>query len=136
MKIWYGFGSEHSSNLVMIGRFKEESDATKAKEIIDLLAEQVRADERAGLIKIGEGADRYTDSIRNLLEKTNVYSIGSAELEQFAYDFNIKVENKEVILTTKEIDVSAFLKVLIDNGAHVEVYSAHNYPDIKHGRGK
>jgi len=136
MKLWFGYSSEHSSNLVMIGRFKEADKASKAKEIIELLTEQVIADERAGFIKIGEGADRYTDDMLNLLQKVKVHSIGPAELEQFAYDVTIKVKNNELVLTTEETDVSAFLKVLIDNGARVEVYSAHDYPETDHGRGK
>jgi len=41
MKIWRGYGSEHSSNLVMIGRFKTVGDAEAAKRIIDRLAEQI-----------------------------------------------------------------------------------------------
>lgn len=136
MKVWYGFGSEHSMNLVMIGRFKEVDDATKAKEIIDLITEQVRADEQAGLMMIGGEADRYTDGMLNLLRNANVYSIGPAELEQFAYDVRIKVKNNEVVLTTEEIEVSAFLKVLLDKGARVEVYSAHTYPGTGYGRGE
>ena len=103
MKLWFGYSSEHSSNLVMIGRFKDLGNAAKAKEIIEQLTEQVRADEQAGLLKIGELADRYTDDMLNLLQKVKVHSIGPAELEQFAYDVGIKVENKEVVLTTEEI---------------------------------
>jgi hypothetical protein len=136
MKIWFGYTSEHSSNLVMIGRFKEEGEAIKAKEIIEKLMEQVRVDEQADLIKLGERADRYTDDMLNLLQQVKVHSIAPAELEQFAYDFSIKVKNNELVLTTEEYDVSAFLKVLIDNGARVEVYSAHDYPEIGHGRGR
>jgi hypothetical protein len=120
----------------MIGRFKELGDAAKAKQIVELLTEQVIADEQAGLIKIGDRADRYTDAMLNLLRKLNVYSIDSPELEQFAYDVTIKVKNNELILTTDEIDVSAFLKVLINKGARIEVYSAHEYPDTEYGRGK
>lgn len=135
MRLWFGYSSEHSSNLVMIGRFKDLGDATKVKEIIEQLTEQVRADEQAGLLKIGELADRYTDDMLSLLQKVKVHSIGPAELEQFAYDVRIKVENNEVVLTTEEIDVSAFLKILLDNGARVEVYSTHDYPGTGHGRG-
>ena len=136
MKVWCGFGSEHSANLVMIGRFKEVDDATKTRDIIERLTRQVMADEQAGLIKIGEHADRYTDAMLHLLGKVNVHSIGPAELEQFMYDVRIDVQDNEVILTTDEIDVSAFFKVLLDNGARIEMYSAHDYPDTEHGRGK
>jgi hypothetical protein len=136
MKVWQLFGSEHSANLVMIGRFKEVGDATKAKEIIDSIIEQVRADEEAGRIKIGDQTDRYSRGMLDLLGKVEVHSIGPAELEQFAYEVTLKVESNALVLTTEEIDVSAFLKVLLDKGARVEVYSAHDYPGTEHGRGK
>jgi hypothetical protein len=136
MKVWQLFGSEHSANLVMIGRFKEVGDATKAKEIIDSIIEQVRADEEAGRIKIGDQTDRYSRGMLDLLGKVEVHSIGPAELEQFAYEVTLKVESNAIVLTTEEIDVSAFLKVLLDKGARVEVYSAHDYPGTEHGRGK
>jgi len=38
--------------------------------------------------------------------------------------------------STDEIEVSALLKILLDKGARVEVYSAHVYPDTEYGRGK
>lgn len=136
MKIWYGHGSEHSMNLVMIGRFKDAVDAVKAKQVIERLTERVNADVQAELMEIGEHADRFTDGMRNLLGSLKLYSIGPDELEQFGYDFTVKVEGSQVVMTTEESDVSAFLKVLIDMGARVEVYSAHDYPDTGYGRGK
>jgi hypothetical protein len=50
----------------------------------------------------------------------------------------VRVETKgnDIVLTTEEIEVSAFLKVLIDHGARVEVYSAHDYPDTPKEEGK
>lgn len=136
MKIWYGYGSEHSSNLVMIGCFRDTSDAAKAKEIIDRLKEQVFADVKADLINIGECAQRYTDGIKELLDKIKVYSIGPTEFEQFYSDFDVNTEGNKVVIKTEEIDVSAFLKVLIAKGARVEVYSAHVYSDTGYGRGE
>jgi hypothetical protein len=135
MKVWYGYGSEHSANLVMIGRFEDPGDAAKTKQVIDWLTQQVSTDVQAGLMQIGEQSDRYTDGMLDLLGKVSVHSVGPAELEQFAYDVTVKVEENQVVVTTEEIDVSAFLKVLIDKGARVEVYSAHDYPGTGHGRG-
>jgi hypothetical protein len=136
MKVWRMFGSEHSANLVMIGRFKEVSDAAKAKEVIDAIIAQVQADEGAGRMKIGGAVDRYTDGMLALLQQVEVHTIGPAEIEQFAYDVTVKVEGTDVVLTSDEIDVSAFLKALLDQRARVEVYSAHDYPETKYGRGK
>lgn len=135
MKIWYGYGSEHSMNLVMIGQFNDARDAEKAKEVIERLTEAVEANIDAGLMDVGASSDRFTDDMRDLLSKVKMYSIGPAELDQFAYDATVKVESNKVVVTTDEIDVSAYLKVLLDTGARVEVYSAHNYPETEYGRG-
>ena len=136
MKIWYQNGSEHSANLVMIGHFENVADATKAKEIIDALTEQVRADESSGRLIIGDPSERFSDAMLDLLGKLNIGSIGPSELEQFSYDINIKEQGNDLVLTTDELDISAFLKVMFQKGARVEVYSAHNYPETPHGRGR
>ena len=136
MKFWYGHGSEHSMNLVMIGHFQSSRDAETAGQVIEWLTNLVNTDEEAGLIKIGGETSHFTDGMRALLDKVKVYSIGASELEQFAYDVSVKVENDRVVITTDEIDVSAFMKVLIDKGARVEVYSAHDYSDSEYGRGR
>lgn len=136
MKIWYGYGSEHSMNLVMIGVFKEESDAGKAKQIIDWLTEQVNTDVHDGLMEVGNPPRRFTPRILELLGKVDLFIIGPTELEQFSYDVSVKVEGNKIILTTDESDVSAFFKVLLDQGARVEMYSAHHYGDTEYGRGR
>ena len=136
MKIWYGYGSEHSMNLVMIGQFKDAGDAEKAKKIIDSFTESVNADVQAGLLEVGNPPERFSERMLELLRKANIYIIGANEFEQFAYDCRVKVDGNKVVLTTDESDVSAFLKVLIEQGARVEVYSAHQYPDTPYGRGK
>ncbi|MBK5292705.1 MAG: hypothetical protein JJE04_13625 [Acidobacteriia bacterium] len=122
-------------NLVMIGRFTDAGAAASAKEIIDKLTEHVRDESQAGEIEIGgHHIDRFSERMLNLLRELEIYDVSPVELEQFGYDFDVKVDGDKVVLTTDESDVSAFLKVLIDKGARVEVYSAHNYPDTAHGR--
>lgn len=134
MKLWHGFGSEHSMNLVMIGRFKEARDADQTKELIDQLVEHATA-ELSDASDVSAQGHRFSEAMLDLLRTSKLYSLGSAELEQFAYDANVRAEGNEVVVTTDEVDVSAFLKVLLDRGARVEVYSAHEYPDTSHGRG-
>ena len=136
MKIWYQYGSEHSANLVMIGHFKSVDNVTKAKEIIDALTEKVREEESTGSLTIGHPSERYSDTMLDLLGKLNINSISSCELEQFAYDVRIEVQENNLVLTTDELDVSAFLKVMVDKGARLEIYSAHDYPDTAYGRGR
>jgi len=135
MKIWYGYGSEHSANLVMIGRFKDAGRAAEAKQVMDRLTEQVNDDVQSGRMQIGAQAHRFTDGMLDLLRHLEVYSIGPDELEQFAYDAVVSLEGDQVVVKTDEVDVLAFLKVLLDHGAHIEVFSAHDYPETKNSDG-
>ena len=98
MKLWYGYGSEHSMNLVMIGRFKDAGDATKAKEVIDRITEQVGVEIDADRIEVGEQTDRYSDDMLTLLgSDVNVHGIYPAELEQFVYDVSVEVEDDKML---------------------------------------
>ncbi len=136
MKIWHEHGSEHSANLVMIGQFEDATEATKAKEIIDALTDQVAKDQESGALVFGSPSDRYGKEMLDLLGQLNVASIGPGELEQFAYDVNVKVEGEKLIVTTDELDIAAFLKVLFLRGARIELYSAHDHPGTGRGRGQ
>ncbi|MEE9386191.1 MAG: DUF6375 family protein [Nannocystaceae bacterium] len=136
MKIWYQHGSEHSSNLVMIGRFEDAPAATKAKEIIDALTAQVVKEMEKGTLVLGSPSEKYGDEMLDLLGRLNVVSVGPAELEQFAYEVEVKLDGKEVVVTTEELEIAAFLKILFNLGARIEVYSAHDYPRTGQGRGR
>lgn len=136
MKMWHQYGSEHSANLVMIGHFKDVATTTKAKEIIDALTKQVEEDQAKGTLAIGAPSERYSNEMLDLFRHLNIASIGPQELEQFVYETSIKTEENKIALTTEEMDISAFLKVMFNLGAHIEIYSAHDYPDTGYGRGR
>lgn len=135
MKIWYGYGSEHSMNLVMIGEFEDMKSAADAMRVINDITGQVDADVDAGHIEIGEHTERFSDEMLNLLIDLNVLTVGVDEVQQFAYDVNVKHEGSSIVVTTDEADVSAFLKVMLHKGARVQIYSAHDFPDTGYGRG-
>lgn len=128
MKIWNAFGTEHSMNLVMIGRFKEVRNAEEAKRLIDRLTEQV-IDEGDAAYEMGSAQRRYSEAMRDILKEEKVYDIAPAEFDQFRYDVSVDQREEEVSVRTDEVDISAFLKVLIDKGARVEIYSGHDYPE-------
>lgn len=131
MKIWNGYGSEHSMNLVMIGKFKSADEANKTQDMLDLLTKELE-----DKIDVGRPNARYGDKVLDLLNKVNCHVLGPSELEQFLYEFNTRVEEDKIILTTDESDISAFAKLMINYGAKVEIFSAHDYPDSDYGRGK
>ncbi len=131
MKIWHGYGSEHSMNLVMIGHFKSPEDAEKTQNLIEQLTAELN-----DKIDIGTSRDRFGDDVLDLLREANCYILSPSELEHFLYDTHTRVEGNKIVLTTDESEVSAFFKLMITRGARVEIYSAHDYPDTKYGRGK
>ena len=135
MKIWHQYGSEHSANLVMIGHFEDATEATKAKEILDAIGQQVLSDEQSGEIVVGSPSERFGKEMLDLLMRLNIGSIAPHELEQFAYEVDVDVQGNDVVVATEEIDVSAFLKVMFHRGARIEVYSAHDHKGTGYGRG-
>jgi hypothetical protein len=135
MRIWFGYGSEHSANLVMIGHFGSAVDAAKAVEVIETIKEQVIRERDAGRMDAGEPPSDYGREMLDVLGKVNLSVITPFEFEQFLYDVNVNVEDKDVLVTTEEYDISAFLKILVHRGARVEVYSAHDFDNTGYGRG-
>lgn len=131
MKIWHGYGSEHSMNLVMIGHFKSPEDAEETQKLIERLTEGL-----SDKIDVGTPPNRYSDDVLDLLTETNCYNIKLSELEHFLYDTHTQVVGDKIILTTDESEISAFFKLMITKGAKVEIYSAHDYQDTEYGRGK
>lgn len=133
MKIWNGYGSEHSMNLVMVGHFKSIKDAETAKELIENLqnglSDKIDVNYRNPLT-------RFPDEVMELLKEQEFFQLQPSELEQFLYDNSVNIENDKLIFKTDESDVSAFLKILLHKEAKVQIYSAHDYPDEKYGRGK
>jgi len=124
MKTWNSYGSEHSANLVMIGKFADSASAEEAKEAIDTITDFLTSGEAV------EGSHgRYPDGLMSILEKYRFYSLSPEEIEQFRMEISSKVEGEQVVVTTDEADVSAFLKLMVDKGARVEVFSAHVHPD-------
>ena len=128
MKIWNAFATEHSMNLVLIGRFKEVRDAERAKQSIDRLTDFLSAEKRPQPSPTHQ-RHRFGEAMRQLLHDEELHSLAPEELEQFCYDVNVNQSGNEISIWTDEIETSAFLKVLVQRGARVEVYSAHDYPD-------
>ena len=136
MKVWNGYSTEHSMNLVMIGHFNASKDAESAKELIEKLTAQVESEPEQYRHDAARSDRRFSEAMTELLMSSNLVSIGPVELEQFMYESKLVLKGEKLILTTDEVDVSAFLKVMLDQGARVEVYSAHTHQDTEYGRGK
>lgn len=128
MKIWNGFGSEHSMNLVLIGRFANAREAERVEDVIKKIAVEASKEESIGLAFAGPSAQRFSDEMLDTLMKLQVHTVRPEEVEQFISEHHLEREDSTITVTTDEVDVSAFIKVFVGAGARVEVFSAHHHP--------
>lgn len=128
MKIWAGYGSEHSMNLVLIGTFKEQILADTATLIIKKLSDQAQLDDVYNAARALPEDQRFSNKMQELLAQHNMYVLTPTDLEQFVSDHHLDQQGAKITISTDESDVSAFIKIFIEKGARVEVYSAHDYP--------
>lgn len=129
MKIWNGYGSEHSMNLVLIGKFKKVEDAEKIQTNIQKLSAQLMNDESHSVaFDPDPESQRFSDQMLSLMRNMNLYTLGPAEVGQLAYDHQLERTGDQITVKTDEIDVSAFVKLFVEAGAKVEIFSEHDYP--------
>jgi len=129
MKIWTGYGSEHSMNLVLIGKFRQARDAENVKDLLEKISDQAARDEAYLISHSSPEYHRFSEEKLSLLRSHKIHTLSPVDLEQFASEHHIDYNNDCITVTTDEVDVSAFIKIFVDAGARVEVYSAHHYPE-------
>src|SRR5688500_1741475 len=98
MKIWNSYGSEHSANLVIIGKFKDAASAKEALTVIDKITEFM-----ANTDDDHEDAVSFSDAALDFLKTVKFYSVRPAELAQFRYDINSERKNDQIVITTDEL---------------------------------
>lgn len=125
MKVWQSYGSEHSSNILVIGRFKTEADARKAERIIEevtkIASEKLDFSNRA--------RSRMPEDTWEALRDLNCYFLSPPDFDDFLFDGYVTRDEETITISTEEYDLNAFLKVMIHYGAKVEMFSRHDYPD-------
>ncbi len=128
MKIWNGYGSEHSMNLVLIGRFKREQDAEKVEKDIEKLSAQASKDDSQYTTFGAPEDQRFSDDMLSVLRSLKLNILSPADLGQLTSEHDLERKGNQITVTTDEAEVSAFVKLFIEAGAKVEVFSAHHYP--------
>ncbi|WP_212745249.1 DUF6375 family protein [Cupriavidus sp. 2SB] len=114
-------------NLVLIGRFKHARDAEHVEDLIKKLTDQAQKDE-ASMLSLAEPEDqRFSAEMRQVLIGLEVHSLSPGEIEQFVSDHSLERIDAVITIRTDEADVSAFIKLFVDAGGRVEVFSAHHH---------
>lgn len=133
MKIWTGYDSEHSYSLVMIGRFVDETAAKQTAKKFQRLAE-IAETELAD--RDWDFEERLSEDIRKTLAELKLFDLSSTDVEQFGLEHSVELTGRELRVTTDEGQVQGFLKVLIDAGAKVEVFSGHHWREDGQPQGR
>jgi hypothetical protein len=128
MKIWSGYGSEHSMNLVLIGKFKRVQDAERTEKNIEKLSDQALKDDSHSVYFAEPEDQRFSGDMLSLLRSLKLNTLGPADLGQLVSEHHLEREGDQITVTTDEAEISAFVKLFIEAGAKVEVFSAHDYP--------
>ena len=128
MKVWRGFGSEHSANLRMIGHFKTADDASLAERQLQQLCELAMS---VDLDSFDENPMAWylDEPLRRSLQELGLYQFSAEDIASLVGEHLIERHRDEVRIRTEEIAVSGLIKFLIEKHARIEVYSAHDYPD-------
>ncbi|GIU44188.1 DUF6375 family protein [Shewanella algidipiscicola] len=125
MKIWQGYGAEHSLNLVIVGEFKDAEKAENFEQLVSTISSFLCSDES----NFDVDADRYGDDVLEFLGKQNLFCFSPQQLAQFMYDQRLERKGSKIIISSDD-DLNAFISLLIHKGAKVECFSAHDYPDL------
>jgi hypothetical protein len=112
-------------DLIMIGKFEtvaEAEDAVSRMEALKVLADAEWSDD-----SWQSKDERMPESLREGLMSLELYDMGRFDVDNYAYEHSISRDGSNVRIWTEESDVQGFLKVLINLGARVDVFSRHDW---------
>lgn len=112
-------------DLVLIGKFETVTSAEAAverMEILKRLAEAEWADD-----DWRRPDERMPDAIAEELRRLNLYEMGRTDVDIYAFEHSVTRTGATVRVWTEESEVQGFLKVLLNLGARVEVFSRHDW---------
>lgn len=111
----------------MIGRFADAEQARAVEEAFRQITEQASSDTEEAFANLRDPDSRFSDEMLELLGKLKSYSLGPVDVEQFRYEYSLERRDAVISVHTEELDVQGFLKLMIDKGARVEIFSAHEH---------
>ncbi|QGZ47422.1 hypothetical protein GPZ77_02500 [Streptomyces sp. QHH-9511] len=125
MRIWNGYGSEHSMNLILIGQFQTVAEAravTERMKALEALAEAEWSDD-----DWRSRDERMPPEISKALYDMQLYDMGRSDVDAYALDHRVTRDGEKIRIWTDDTEIQGFLKVLLHHGAKVEIFSRHNW---------
>jgi len=125
MKIWFGYGSEHSMNLILIGRFENVQTAEAAIDRIEALRELALTELPGPDWPTRD--ERMTDPYLQAMWAMEIHDMSRGDVVGFAFDYRIDRTGTVIEIRTDEREIQGFLKVLLNFDAKVEIFSLHRW---------
>lgn len=123
MKLWMGYGSEHSANLVMLGKFKTAEDATGFLAELEKLEKLIQEDDSSDDV-YREFPKRIMDEVFNGRIRF-CSDFAPKDLEDFRMDLqrHQRVEDQRIVEFKSDVTGWAgLIKMMVNAGARVEVF--------------
>ncbi|WP_146065608.1 DUF6375 family protein [Arthrobacter pityocampae] len=127
MRIWQGYGSEHSYSMVLVGRFANIEKARTAESLINKLSKAADSLVSAQKPTWHDPSPLPDESFWTFLREIGLFDLTLGEVEQFGYDHTITRKADRIEISTDEGDIQGLLKAMISGGARVEIYSRHDW---------
>ena len=123
MKFWTGYGSEHSANLVMLGKFKTAEDATGFLAELEKLEKLIQEDDSVDDV-FREIPKKIIDEVFNgHIRFCNDFA--PKDLEDFRMDLRRRQLTDDRTIVEFKSDVTGWaglIKMMVNAGARVEVF--------------
>ncbi|MBR7828877.1 hypothetical protein KDK95_21385 [Actinospica sp. MGRD01-02] len=112
-------------DLVLIGTFETASGAEAAEErmkALKTLAEAEWSDDAWH-----SSVERMPEAIVDELIKLNLPTMGRYDVDNYAFEHSVERDATIVRIATEESEIQGFLKVMLQLGARVQVFSRHEW---------
>lgn len=117
MKIWQGYGGEHSANLHIVGVFDSAEKASKALKVILGIKEGITLEEAEKL----EQKHEVSDALLDVLNKLNFLQCAPYHPRQLHYEFKHNLDGNRLEIQTEELAIEAFTTPMLYFGAKISI---------------
>lgn len=127
MKVWTGYGSEHSARLVMLGKFKTAEDASDFLGEVEKLEQLVQAEDGDAKVLL-----RFPKKILDMIFSGEIRFCSDFEpkdLNDFCMELQWKQQQDDTTILEFRSDVTGWaglIKMLLNAGARIEIFDEHN----------
>ena len=125
MKLWFSYGSEHSMNIVLIGHFKNAVDAKTFEQDVENLKLFLQENSRYQSNSLS-----FDSATKEYLLREQISFLSPEQLDQIVSYEVLKRDGNKIEITSDEF-LDGLINWMIIKEAKIEIFSLHDYPEVK-----